>query len=68
MNAGNGTSYITEVDQQASQYEQLLADIWVGVLLSAILLSCVCCMCTCLVYHKFQKWKRLGELSFLSST
>lgn len=61
MDTGNATSYITEIDQKASQYDQLVADIWVGVLLSAILLSCVCCMCTCLIYHKFQRWKRLGN-------
>jgi len=45
----------------ASEYDNLVADIWIGVLLSAILLSSVCCLCACLVYHKFQKWKQLGK-------
>lgn len=47
--------------QEAEQYEQLLADVWVGVVLTLMVLSCVCCMCSCLLYHKFQQWKRSGE-------
>lgn len=41
-----------------SEYEQFLADVWVGIILTLIVLSCVCCMCSCLLYHKFQQWKR----------
>ncbi|KAB0797854.1 hypothetical protein PPYR_08847 [Photinus pyralis] len=53
----------TEVDkviaaQTDPDYEQFLADVWVGIILTLIVLSCVCCMCSCLLYHKFQQWKR----------
>ncbi|KAL0273473.1 UNVERIFIED_CONTAM: hypothetical protein PYX00_006128 [Menopon gallinae] len=54
----NFTPFITEVETKTPPYEQLLADVWVGIVLTMLLLSCVCCMCSCLVYHKFQQWKR----------
>uniref|UniRef100_A0AAR5PRH3 Uncharacterized protein n=1 Tax=Dendroctonus ponderosae TaxID=77166 RepID=A0AAR5PRH3_DENPD len=38
-------------------YEQFLADVWVGIVLTLMVLSCVCFMCSCLIYHKFQEWK-----------
>lgn len=43
------------------EYEQFLADVWVGIVLTLMVLSCVCFMCTCLIYHKFQQWKTRGE-------
>lgn len=43
------------------EYEQFLADVWVGIVLTLMVLSCVCCMCSCLLYHKFQQWKRSGK-------
>ncbi|EEB16935.1 hypothetical protein Phum_PHUM447260 [Pediculus humanus corporis] len=55
----NGTIFqISEIQNKPPQYEQLLADVWVGIVLTLLLLSCVCCMCSCLLYHKFQQWKR----------
>ncbi|KAF5275638.1 hypothetical protein FQA39_LY06750 [Lamprigera yunnana] len=56
-------STLTEIDkviatQSDPQYEQFLADVWVGIILTLIVISCVCCMCSCLLYHKFQQWKR----------
>lgn len=47
------------------EYEQFLADVWVGIVLTLMVLSCVCCMCSCLLYHKFQQWKRSGKSQFL---
>ncbi|XP_050306926.1 protein commissureless 2 homolog [Anthonomus grandis grandis] len=38
-------------------YEQFLADVWVGIVLTLMVLSCACFMCSCLVYHKLQEWK-----------
>ncbi|XP_066156129.1 protein commissureless 2 homolog [Euwallacea fornicatus] len=43
-------------------YEQFLADVWVGIVLTLMVLSCVCFMCSCLIYHKIQEWKH-RELS-----
>lgn len=66
----NITVLLTEVDEVAvipgagagsrrdEEYEQFLADVWVGVVLTLMVLSCVCCVCSCLLYHKFQQWKR----------
>lgn len=51
----------TESDKE---YEQFLADVWVGIVLTLMVLSCVCCMCSCLLYHKFQQWKRSGKNGF----
>ncbi|KAH1024064.1 hypothetical protein HUJ05_003624 [Dendroctonus ponderosae] len=42
-------------------YEQFLADVWVGIVLTLMVLSCVCFMCSCLIYHKFQEWKNGDE-------
>lgn len=53
--------FTAEVDPN---YEQFLADVWVGIILTLIVLSCVCCMCSCLLYHKFQQWKRASKLNF----
>ncbi|XP_046467003.1 uncharacterized protein [Neodiprion pinetum] len=45
-------------EMSETEYEQFLADVWIGVVLTLMVLSCVCCMCSCLLYHKFQQWKR----------
>ncbi|XP_046736880.1 protein FAM170B-like [Diprion similis] len=48
----------TQREMSETEYEQFLADVWIGVVLTLMVLSCVCCMCSCLLYHKFQQWKR----------
>lgn len=64
----NISFYIKEFDDDVlakdttePEYEQFLADVWVGIVLTLMVLSCICCMCSCLLYHKFQQWKRSGE-------
>lgn len=62
----NFTVYLTGLEDEVQRvadpdYEQFLADVWVGIVLTLMVLSCVCCMCSCLLYHKFQQWKRSGE-------
>jgi uncharacterized Fe-S cluster-containing radical SAM superfamily protein len=69
----NYTLLVTELDdveivpdagtryKEQEQYERFLADVWVGVVLTLMVLSCVCCVCSCLLYHRFQQWKRSGE-------
>ncbi|XP_048507679.1 uncharacterized protein LOC105686764 [Athalia rosae] len=47
----------TQREMSEAEYEQFLADVWVGVVLTLMVLSCICCMCSCLLYHKFQQWK-----------
>lgn len=68
----NLTLLVREVDDVAvvpdtgaryreEEYERFLADVWVGVVLTLMVLSCVCCVCSCLLYHRFQQWKRSGK-------
>jgi uncharacterized Fe-S cluster-containing radical SAM superfamily protein len=64
----NYTLLVKQVDdvemwknKEQEQYERFLADVWVGVVLTLMVLSCVCCVCSCLLYHRFQQWKRSGE-------
>lgn len=52
----------TEPNVVDADYEQFLADVWVGIVLTLMVLSCVCFMCTCLIYHKFQQWKSRGKI------
>lgn len=71
--SGSNNSVLTEIDkvlqtQNDPQYEQFLADVWVGIILTLVVLSCVCCMCSCLLYHKFQQWKAQILQSRNSST
>ncbi|XP_046399058.1 protein commissureless 2 homolog [Ischnura elegans] len=39
-------------------YEQFVADVWVGIVLTLMVLSCLCCICSCLLYHRLLEWKR----------
>ncbi|XP_059477768.1 uncharacterized protein LOC132198046 [Neocloeon triangulifer] len=41
-----------------SEYDRFMADVWVGVVLTLMVFSCLCCMCSCMLYHRFQEWKR----------
>lgn len=44
--------------QYSEEQEDQLADVWIGFVLSLMVFICVCCMCSCLLFHKFQQWKR----------
>ncbi|KAF7273102.1 hypothetical protein GWI33_014163 [Rhynchophorus ferrugineus] len=53
---------VREVDRDLSTfseptYQEFLTDVWVGIVLTLMVVSCVCFMCSCLVYHKIQEWK-----------
>ncbi|CAB3374048.1 Hypothetical predicted protein [Cloeon dipterum] len=41
-----------------TDYDRFMADVWVGVVLTLMVFSCLCCMCSCMLYHRFQEWKR----------
>lgn len=49
-----------------NEYDQFLADVWVGVVLTLMVFSCLCCMCSCMLYHRFQEWKRGGKYYFIT--
>ena len=41
-------------------YDRFVADIWVGIVLTLMILSSVFCICSCFLYHKFRHWQRNG--------
>lgn len=42
-------------------YERFIGDVWVGIVLTLMILSSIFCMCSCFLYHKFRQWQRSGE-------
>lgn len=42
-------------------YERFIGDVWVGIVLTLMILSSVFCMCSCFLYHKFRQWQRSGK-------
>ncbi|CAH0382022.1 unnamed protein product [Bemisia tabaci] len=49
-------SLISSIDPYYDDH--YIADVWVGVILTLLVLSCIGCVCSCLLYYKFQEWKR----------
>lgn len=54
----NLTTVHTAFDNNA----RLMSDVWVSIVLILMILSCVGCVCSCLLYYKFQKWKVTGKI------
>lgn len=48
-------------------YERFIGDVWVGIVLTLMILSSIFCMCSCFLYHKFRQWQR-SVLSARSQT
>uniref|UniRef100_A0A182WEU6 Uncharacterized protein n=1 Tax=Anopheles minimus TaxID=112268 RepID=A0A182WEU6_9DIPT len=42
-------------------YERFIGDVWVGIVLTLMILSSIFCMCSCFLYHKFRQWQRNGK-------
>lgn len=42
--------------------DPFLTDVWIGIILILMVLICVGYICTCILYHKFRRWKQEGEL------
>lgn len=42
--------------------DPLLTDVWIGIILVLMVLICIGYICTCVLYHKFRRWKQQGEL------
>jgi Commissureless len=45
------------------EYHRFISDIWVGIVLTLMILSTVFCLCSCFLYHKFRQWKQNGRSS-----
>lgn len=50
-------SEIETSDVPYDDYDRIFTDLWVGVVLTLMVLSCIGCLCSCFLYHKFQQWK-----------
>lgn len=64
--AQNLTLLVTEIEEtmvrgEPEDEEQLITDVWVGIVLTLLVLSCAASMCACMLYHRFQLWKRRGN-------
>ncbi|KAL5291091.1 hypothetical protein ACFFRR_010479 [Megaselia abdita] len=45
---------VTAADGEYSRY---ISDIWIGVILTLLIVSIIFFICSCFLYHKFQQWK-----------
>lgn len=43
------------------EYHRFMGDVWVGVVLTLMIVTSIFCMCACFLYHKFRLWKASGE-------
>ncbi|XP_030752455.1 protein commissureless 2 homolog [Sitophilus oryzae] len=59
----DGSAEVTRMADPA--YQEFLTDVWVGIVLTLMVVSCVCFMCSCLVYHKIQEWKDRAHQSHI---
>ncbi|XP_046807457.1 protein commissureless 1-like [Lucilia cuprina] len=39
------------------EYSRVVSDIWIGVILTLLIVSVIFFICACFLYHKFQQWK-----------
>ena len=53
-------SYNTAMDELQKQldYDKFMNEVWIGVVLTLILISMIFCFCSCFLYHQFRMWKR----------
>ncbi|XP_075159657.1 comm3 isoform X1 [Haematobia irritans] len=40
-----------------AEYSRVVSDIWIGVILTLLIVSVIFFICVCFLYHKFQQWK-----------
>lgn len=45
------------------EYSRVVSDIWIGVILTLLIVSVVFFICSCFLYHKFQQWKNSCKFS-----
>lgn len=53
-------SYDAAMDdlQKQVEYDKFMNEVWIGIVLTLILISMVFCFCSCFLYHQFRVWKR----------
>lgn len=50
------------VGPAVQDYDRFVADVWVCVALTLMILSCIGLLCSCMLYHKLQQWKQHGKI------
>ncbi|XP_068142085.1 uncharacterized protein comm3 [Drosophila tropicalis] len=53
---GHGSNRIFTGDD-AEDFAHVVSDIWIGVILTLLIVFVIFFICACFVYHKFQQWK-----------
>lgn len=54
-------SGVTVTDHADVEYSRYISDIWIGVILTLLIVSIIFFICSCFLYHKFQQWKNTCE-------
>lgn len=53
----NGSDYPVEDWIRQVEYDKFMNEIWIGIVLTLIVISLVFCICSCFLYHQFRQWK-----------
>lgn len=57
MDSRNYNSAMDELQKQL-EYDKFMNEVWIGIVLTLILISMIFCFCSCFLYHQFRMWKR----------
>ncbi|XP_053954920.1 protein commissureless 2 [Anastrepha ludens] len=52
----SGIDAMDELQRQV-EYDKFMNEVWIGIVLTLILISMVFCICSCFLYHQFRTWK-----------
>lgn len=58
----NETPHISVAGTEV-EYSRYISDIWIGVILTLLIVSIIFFICSCFLYHKFQQWKNTCEFN-----
>ncbi|XP_037939187.1 protein commissureless 2 [Teleopsis dalmanni] len=53
----SGFDTIDELQKQL-EYDKFMNEVWMGIVLTLILITLVFCVCSCFLYYQFKTWKR----------
>lgn len=59
--AAAGKSKVYNTGSADADYQRFIGDVWVGIVLTLMIVTSIFCMCSCFLYHKFRQWKSSGE-------
>ncbi|XP_055383521.1 GATA zinc finger domain-containing protein 14 [Condylostylus longicornis] len=53
----NASTFSDEAWQRQIEYDKFMNEIWIGIVLTLIIISMIFCICSCFLYHQFRIWK-----------